>query len=211
VAATPKYPVELRERAVRLYNESDPKPVIAQLFPAEQIRRRAMRQRHSRDGRAGGTRRTLARRVRSSLARQTAPPPTGYPPTRGRRSQIEKSPGNRGNLCGPARRSLACGWPTRLRPVCWTWISSGGVVHPKRQWPDKPPKTPGSEQAIAIPRDLALLLSASVKAYRESSRVTNGQVPARGSSSGRSATPATRSTDGLRSSASTSATTWLCC
>jgi transposase len=33
VAATRKYPVELRERAVRLYRESDPKPVIAQLAP----------------------------------------------------------------------------------------------------------------------------------------------------------------------------------
>ena len=31
MAATRKYPVELRERAVRLYRESDPKPVIAQL------------------------------------------------------------------------------------------------------------------------------------------------------------------------------------
>jgi len=31
VAATRKYAVELRERAVRLYRESDPKPVIAQL------------------------------------------------------------------------------------------------------------------------------------------------------------------------------------
>lgn len=31
MAAHRKYPVELRERAVRLYRESDPKPVIAQL------------------------------------------------------------------------------------------------------------------------------------------------------------------------------------
>lgn len=31
MAATRKYPVELGERAVRLYRESDPKPVIAQL------------------------------------------------------------------------------------------------------------------------------------------------------------------------------------
>ena len=31
MAATRKYPVELRERAVRLYRESNPKPVIAQL------------------------------------------------------------------------------------------------------------------------------------------------------------------------------------
>jgi transposase len=31
VAATRRYPAELRERAVRLYRESNPKPVIAQL------------------------------------------------------------------------------------------------------------------------------------------------------------------------------------
>ena len=31
MAAMRKYPVELRERAVRLYRESNPKPVIAQL------------------------------------------------------------------------------------------------------------------------------------------------------------------------------------
>ena len=31
MAATGKYPVELCERAVRLYRESDPKPVLAQL------------------------------------------------------------------------------------------------------------------------------------------------------------------------------------
>jgi transposase len=31
LAAGRKYPVELRERAVRLYRESDPKQVIAQL------------------------------------------------------------------------------------------------------------------------------------------------------------------------------------
>ena len=31
MAANRKYPVEPRERGVRLYRESDPKPVIAQL------------------------------------------------------------------------------------------------------------------------------------------------------------------------------------
>ncbi len=31
MAAPKKYPDELRERAVRLYRESDPKPVIRQL------------------------------------------------------------------------------------------------------------------------------------------------------------------------------------
>ncbi|MBZ4633023.1 transposase, partial [Mycobacterium avium subsp. hominissuis] len=31
MAANRKYPDELRERAVRLYRESEPKPVIAQL------------------------------------------------------------------------------------------------------------------------------------------------------------------------------------
>lgn len=35
MAAPRKYPVELRERAVRLYRESDPKPVVRRL--AEQL------------------------------------------------------------------------------------------------------------------------------------------------------------------------------
>jgi hypothetical protein len=49
-----------------------------------------------------------------------------------------------------------------------------GVVHPKQQWADKPLKTPGSDQPIPIPQDLALLLSASVKAYPSEMMVTNG-------------------------------------
>jgi integrase len=49
-----------------------------------------------------------------------------------------------------------------------------GVVHPKQQWPDKPLKTRGSDQAIPIPRDLALLLSASVQKYPSDMMVTNG-------------------------------------
>ncbi len=49
-----------------------------------------------------------------------------------------------------------------------------GVVHPKQQWPDKPLKTEGSDQPIPIPRDLALLLSASVRAYPSEMMVTNG-------------------------------------
>ena len=49
-----------------------------------------------------------------------------------------------------------------------------GVVHPKQQWPDKPLKTPGSNQAIPIPRDLALLLAASVQKYPSDMMVTNG-------------------------------------
>ena len=49
-----------------------------------------------------------------------------------------------------------------------------GVVHPKQQWPDKPLKTTGSDQAIPIPQDLALLLSASVQKYPSEMMVTNG-------------------------------------
>ncbi len=49
-----------------------------------------------------------------------------------------------------------------------------GVVHAKRQWPDKPLKTDGSDQPIPIPRDLALLLSASVQRYPSEMMVTNG-------------------------------------
>ena len=48
------------------------------------------------------------------------------------------------------------------------------VVHPKQQWPDKVLKTPGSAEPIPIPRDLALLLSASVQRYPSEMMVTNG-------------------------------------
>jgi integrase len=41
-------------------------------------------------------------------------------------------------------------------------------------WPAKPLKTPRSEQPIPIPRDLALLLSASVKTYPSEIMVTDG-------------------------------------
>ena len=37
MAANRKYPVELRERAVRLYRESDPKPVIRRLAGARDV------------------------------------------------------------------------------------------------------------------------------------------------------------------------------
>lgn len=43
MAATRKYPVELRERAVRLYRESDPKPVIAQLARQLNVHPEALR------------------------------------------------------------------------------------------------------------------------------------------------------------------------
>jgi integrase len=49
-----------------------------------------------------------------------------------------------------------------------------GVVHPKQQWPGGPLKTEGSDQPIPIPRDLALLLSASVQKYPSEMMVTNG-------------------------------------
>ncbi|WP_297725723.1 tyrosine-type recombinase/integrase [Mycobacterium sp.] len=48
------------------------------------------------------------------------------------------------------------------------------MSHPVQQWPAKPLKTIGSNQAIPIPRDLALLLSASVKTYPSEMMVTNG-------------------------------------
>jgi transposase len=43
VAAPRKYPDELRERAVRLYRESDPKPVIRQLAVQLNIHPEALR------------------------------------------------------------------------------------------------------------------------------------------------------------------------
>jgi integrase len=56
-----------------------------------------------------------------------------------------------------------------------------GVVHPKQQWTNRggparfvPLKTEGSSQPIPIPRDLALLLSASVQRYPANMMVTAG-------------------------------------
>ena len=43
MAANRKYPAELRERAVRLYRESDPKPVIAQLARQLNVHPEALR------------------------------------------------------------------------------------------------------------------------------------------------------------------------
>lgn len=43
MATTRKYPVELRERAVRLYRESNPKPVIAQLARQLNVHPEALR------------------------------------------------------------------------------------------------------------------------------------------------------------------------
>ncbi len=43
MAANRKYPAELRERAVRLYRESTPKPVIAQLARQPNVHPEALR------------------------------------------------------------------------------------------------------------------------------------------------------------------------
>ena len=40
-----------------------------------------------------------------------------------------------------------------------------GVVHPRKQWPDKPLKSAGSEAEIPIPRELTLMLAATVKSH----------------------------------------------
>jgi integrase len=49
-----------------------------------------------------------------------------------------------------------------------------GVVHPKQQWRGAPLKTPGCDAPIPIPRELTLLLSASVAKYGTDMMVTNG-------------------------------------
>ena len=57
--------------------------------------------------------------------------------------------------------------PEHLRAADVDFIR--GVVHPVQQWPNKPPKTDGSAAPIpipiAIPQDLALLLSASAQRW----------------------------------------------
>ena len=59
------------------------------------------------------------------------------------------------------------------------------VVHPVRQWPDEPLKTSGSDAAIPIPRDLALVLAASVQKYPRDMMVTRGSATSRIGESGR--------------------------
>ena len=90
-----------------------------------------------------------------------------------------------------------------------------GVVHPKQQWPGKPLKTDGSDQPIPIPRDLALLLAASVQRYGSDMMVTDGRgrpLPAAGHRAGRCAMCASRSTDCPTSSPSmTCGTIWHRC
>ncbi|HEX3548583.1 MAG TPA: tyrosine-type recombinase/integrase [Mycobacterium sp.] len=54
-----------------------------------------------------------------------------------------------------------------------------GVVHPVQQWPNEPLKTPGSDAAVPIPRDLTLLLAASVKNYPSDMMVTRGSATSR--------------------------------
>jgi len=74
VAAPKKYPDELRERAVRLYREADPKPVIRRL--AEQLNSEALRSwirqdeadRGERDGRPATELIEENRRLRREIA-----------------------------------------------------------------------------------------------------------------------------------------------
>ncbi len=47
-----------------------------------------------------------------------------------------------------------------------------GVVHPKQQWRDEPLKTTGSDAPVPIPRELTLLLAASVKQWPSTYMVT---------------------------------------
>ncbi len=70
-----------------------------------------------------------------------------------------------------------------------------GIVHPKVQYGDKPLKTEGSDAPIPIPRELTLMLSASVKKYGTDFMVTNarGSRARRGISSGPCAISATAS------------------
>jgi integrase len=50
-----------------------------------------------------------------------------------------------------------------------------GIVHPKEQYGGKPLKTDGSDQPIPIPRELTLMLSASVEKYGTDFMVTNAR------------------------------------
>lgn len=49
-----------------------------------------------------------------------------------------------------------------------------GIVHPVQQWPNDPLKTKGSDAEIPVPRELTLLLSASVQQWPGEYLVTDG-------------------------------------
>jgi integrase len=57
----------------------------------------------------------------------------------------------------------------RISEVCALKVTdvdfTRGIVHPKRQWPDRPLKTDGSEAPVPIPRELTLLLAESVRRF----------------------------------------------
>jgi integrase len=57
----------------------------------------------------------------------------------------------------------------RIAEVCALKVTDvdfvRGVVHPRRQWPDRPLKTDGSGAPVPIPRELTLLLSESVRRF----------------------------------------------
>jgi integrase len=57
----------------------------------------------------------------------------------------------------------------RISEVCALKVADvdfiRGIVHPHRQWPDRPLKTDGSEAPIPIPRELTLLLAESVRTF----------------------------------------------
>lgn len=67
------------------------------------------------------------------------------------------------------RAALLLGAGLRISEVCALKVSDvdfiRGVVHPKRQWPDRPLKTDGSGAPIPIPRELTLMLAESVRRF----------------------------------------------
>ncbi|TQM78212.1 transposase [Saccharothrix saharensis] len=81
VAPPKKYPDELRARAVRLYRESDPKPVIRRLAEQLGVHHEALRNwirqdeadRGERDDRPTGTESEELRRLRKENAELSAP------------------------------------------------------------------------------------------------------------------------------------------
>ncbi|WP_156313268.1 transposase [Micromonospora sp. HK10] len=68
MAAPKKYPDELRERAVRLYRESDPKPVIRQLARQLGVHHEALRNWIRQDEADRGQRPTERRKPATSRA-----------------------------------------------------------------------------------------------------------------------------------------------
>lgn len=131
-----KYPLELRDRAVRMYRAAEPKPVIRRMAEELGVHHEALRtwirQADADAGERDGLLTTVEREelvaLRKENARRTAPPPAAptaacaYPPSTA--ACPSTAPLRAEKASGPAPPSSGSGSRGHLRPG---WLSVDGV------------------------------------------------------------------------------------